>query len=123
MTIDGEETVESENVWMVPAMNGRYFGGGMMITPDQDRLNEEREITVAIVTCKSRLRLLTVFPRIFKGTHKKFTKIIKFYKCKSVTVEFDTPTALQVDGETFSGVTSYSAKSYSLIKTKEPVTV
>lgn len=119
--IDGGEPITGENVWMVPAMNGRYFGGGMMITPDQDRLNEERDMTVAIVTAKSRIRLLTLFPKIFKGKHKGYTNVIKFYKCKSVTVEFDIPTALQVDGETFSGVTTYTAKSYALKKEKATV--
>ena len=32
-------------------------------------------------------------------------------KGNEITVEFDRPTALQVDGETILGVTSYTAKS------------
>ena len=34
----------------------------------------------------------------------------------NVTVEFDKPTALQIDGETIVGVTSYRARSAALVK-------
>ena len=120
VTIDGE-TKEYKNVWMVPSMNGRYFGGGMMITPTQDRLNPERNLSFAVVTSKSRLRLLTVFPKIFKGNHVKYEKIFKLFCGKDITVEFDRPVALQIDGETVLGVTSYSAKSYALKKEEATV--
>ncbi len=118
VTIDGK-TEEYHNVWMVPSMNGRYFGGGMKITPEQDRLNADRDISVAIVTAKSRLRLLTVFPLIFKGKHTKYTNLIKIVKCKEVTVKFDRPIALQIDGETVLAVTEYTAKSHALLKKEE----
>ena len=120
VTIDGL-TEEHEQVWMVPCMNGRYFGGGMMITPKQDRLNPERYVSVAVVKSKSRLRLLAVFPKIFKGTHTKYEKLIKIHECKTVTVEFDKPTALQIDGETVLGVISYTVKSSALIKKEATV--
>ena len=120
VTVDGV-TREYQNVWMVPTMNGRYFGGGMMITPSQDRLNVERELSIVVVPCKRRLKLLTVFPKIFKGNHVKHTDIFKLYKGTSVCVEFDRPVALQIDGETILGVTKYTAKSSSLAKVCETV--
>ncbi len=39
----------------------------------------------------------------------KKEKIVKVIKGKEITVEFDRPCALQIDGETVLGVTSYSA--------------
>ena len=114
VTIDGV-TTEHENVWMVPSMNGRYFGGGMKITPDQDRSNEERNISVAVVKSKSRLKILTVFPKIFKGTHTKHTDLIEIRTAKEVYVEFSRPVALQIDGETVVGVTTYKATSHALL--------
>ncbi len=120
ITIDGV-THEYKNVWMAPTMNGRYFGGGMKITPDQDRLNEERELSIAVVTCKSRLRLLTIFPKIFKGEHVKYEKQVKIFKGKDIHIEFETPCALQIDGETICGVKEYSAKSSALIKEQATV--
>ncbi len=115
VTVDGV-TSEYKNVWMAPTMNGRFFGGGMMITPEQDRLNPEHELSIVVVPCKSRLRILTIFPKIFKGEHTKYTKVFKTFRGKCVTVEFDKPTALQIDGETIVGVTKYSAKSFAVEK-------
>ena len=120
VTVDGV-ALESEYVWMAPTMNGRYFGGGMMITPSQDRLNAEHELSVVTVPCKHRLKLLSVFPKIFKGNHVKHTEIFKLRCGHEISVEFDRPVALQIDGETVLGVTEYSAKSYS--EKKEKVTV
>ncbi len=121
VTIDGV-TKSYKNVWMVPSMNGRFFGGGMMITPGQDRLNAERNISVAIVTCKSRLKLLTIFPGIFKGKHVKYTKLFILNEgVKEVHVKFNRPVALQIDGETVLDVTEYKAKSAACIKEMQPV--
>ena len=122
VTVDGEAK-EYENVWIAPTMNGRYFGGGMMITPDQDRLNPERELSVVVVPCKSRLKLLTIFPKIFKGKHKKHTDIFIVRRGYDIKVEFDRPIALQVDGETILGVTEYSVKSAALLKKSEEANV
>ena len=91
----------------------------MMVTPAQDRLNEGRDLSVVVVTCRSRLKLLTIFPKIFKGNHVKHTDVFKAFTGKDVKVEFDRPIALQVDGETVLGVTSYAVKSFALLK--EPV--
>ena len=120
VTVDGV-TSEYKDVWMVPSMNGRYFGGGMMITPGQDRLNDERELSFVVVTCKSRLKLLTIFPKIFKGGHVKHTDVFKLFRGKMLEVEFDKPTALQIDGETVLGVTKYTSKSAALLKEKATV--
>lgn len=120
VTVDGV-TTEWQNVWMAPAMNGRYFGGGMMITPSQDRLNKERELSFVVVCSRSRLKLLTVFPKIFKGKHVTHTDIFKLFTGKSVEVEFDRPVALQIDGETVLGVTKYKAYSSAIVKEKATV--
>ena len=114
VTVDGVAE-EYKNVWMCPTMNGRYFGGGMMVTPDQDRLNEKRELSVVTVPCKSRIKLLTIFPKIFKGKHTKHTDVFITRYGYDVKVEFDRPCALQIDGETILGVTEYSVKSAAIL--------
>ena len=120
ITVDGV-TKEYKNAWMAPTMNGRYFGGGMMITPSQDRLNTNKDLSIVAVHTKSRLKLLTIFPKIFKGNHVSHTEVIEFFVGKDVKVEFDRPVALQIDGETVLGVTTYTAKSYALIKEEATV--
>ncbi len=107
VTVDGE-THEFENVWMTPTMNGRFFGGGMMCAPAQDRLNPDGTVTLMVMGSPSRLRTLMLFPFIFKGTHVKNKKIVSMFKGHTIHVKFDVPTALQIDGEVFSGVSEYT---------------
>ena len=57
------------------------------------------------------LRTLTIFPSIFKGEHIKHTKYVEVLTGKNITVRFDRPTPLQIDGETFLNVTEYSASA------------
>ena len=106
MEIDGK-AYEYDHVWLAPAMKGRFYGGGMMMAPDQDRTSEH--LTVVICTCRSRLRLLTAFPTIFKGTHIKYEKMIKVFTGNHIHVRFSGACAAMVDGETIPDVTEYIA--------------
>lgn len=107
VTVDGE-TMEFDNVWMTPTMLGRFFGGGMMCSPGQDRLNVDGTVSLMVMRCRSKLRTLLLFPKIFKGNHVKATKIVSVFKGHKMHVKFDRPTALQIDGEVYSGVTEYT---------------
>ncbi|MBQ6847806.1 MAG: diacylglycerol kinase family protein [Clostridia bacterium] len=118
VTIDGVEK-KYQNVWMTTTMKGRFFGGGMMVAPDQKRDDKDGKISVLVAHSLSRLRILTLFPSIFKGKHIKYTKYIDLLKCDSISVEYDTPCALQMDGEPMLEITGYSAT----IKSKEKVLV
>lgn len=110
--VDGKQ-YEYKNVWMIPTMNGRFYGGGMMATPMQDRNCDD--LSVLVVSAKSKLRLLTILPTIFGGKHVKYKKYITFIRGKHVTVEFDRPTPAQIDGETIRNVTKYEVFSYEKI--------
>ena len=48
---------------------------------------------------------------IFKGEHIKHTKMVAVHTGREITVEFDRPTPLQIDGETIRDVTRYTARS------------
>ncbi len=107
VTVDGQ-TMEFDHVWMTPTMLGRFFGGGMMCAPGQDRLNPDGTVSLMVMRCKSKLRTLLLFPTIFKGNHVKKTQIVSVFKGHEMLVRFDRPTALQIDGEVFSGITEYT---------------
>lgn len=109
VTVDGV-TKTYKNVWVCPTMNGRFYGGGMMVAPGQDRLNDKHTVTVVIAHGWSRLRMLMVFPKIFTGKHVT-SPIVDIMEGKEVTVKFTKPCALQVDGETTKNVTSYTVKA------------
>ena len=117
VVIDGK-TYNYKKVWIAPTMNGRFYGGGMNATPDQMRDDPEGDLSVMLFYGKGRLKTLTVFPSIFKGEHIKHTDMVAIHKGKDISVTFDKPTALQIDGETILGVTSYKAKSHVLVDAK-----
>ena len=81
----------------------------MMPTPGQTR--SDGTVATLLFHNVGKLRALTVFPSIFKGEHVKHEKITRVMKGKEITVEFDEPRAVQIDGETILGVTSYTAKA------------
>lgn len=107
VTVDGKKQI-FKKVWIAPTMNGKYYGGGMMCAPCQDR-NNNGTLSLVLMYGTGRIRTLMVFPSIFKGEHVKHTKQVAVLTGKNITVEFDRPTALQIDGETVLNVTSYSA--------------
>lgn len=49
-------------------MNGRFYGGGMMTAPQQDRNNPEEKLSVVVMHGSGKLKTLMVFPSIFKGS-------------------------------------------------------
>lgn len=110
VTVDGK-TYTYNKVWIAPTMHGKYYGGGMIPIPDQDRLSTERSLSLMLFHGAGRLRTLCAFPSIFKGKHIKHTDMVAVHTGHEITVEFDRPTPLQIDGETILNVTSYTAIS------------
>ena len=110
-----------QKVWIAPTMLGRYYGGGMIPTPEQDR--SSGKLSLMLFHGAGRLRTLCVFPSIFKGKHVKHKNMVAVHTGHEITVEFDRPTPLQIDGETILDVTKYTASSAAcnMNKTKEKV--
>ena len=106
VTVDGKEYAYKK-VWIAPTMHGKFYGGGMIPTPKQDR--DSGKLSLMLFHGAGRIRTLCVFPSIFKGEHVKHTKMVAVHTGKEITVEFDRPTPLQIDGETILGVTKYTA--------------
>ncbi len=105
--VDGTE-YRYEKVWLVPTMKGRFFGGGVMAAPGQDR--RDLDVTVLWMHDASRFKALFKFPGFLKGKHVKYKKIVSMYKGRHITVKFDRPTDLQIDGEPFENVSEYTVE-------------
>ena len=88
-------------------MNGRCYGGGMFMAPNQDRNSDK--MTCIVLHGGLRLRILFIFTTIFKGTHVKYKKLVEVIEGKKIHVEFEKPTAIQIDGETIRDVKEYTA--------------
>jgi len=108
VTVDGVKK-EYKKVWIAPTMFGRHYGGGMIPTPNQDRSAEPKKLSVMVFHGSSKLKTLMIFPSIFKGEHVAHTECVTVLTGNNITVEFDSPTSLQIDGETVLGVTKYTA--------------
>ena len=107
VTVDGKTTTYKK-VWIAPTMNGRFYGGGMMPTPEQKR--NSNKLSVMLFHGTGKLQTLMIFPSLFKGEHVKHVKHVEVLTGNEITVEFDRPVALQIDGETILNVSSYTAK-------------
>ena len=114
--VDGK-THTFKKVWLAPTMHGRFYGGGMMIAPQQERNNADHTVSVSLLFGSGKLKTLIVFPSIFKGEHVRHTEMCQILTGHEITVKFDRPTALQIDGETILDVTEYS------VSTKVPAKV
>ena len=100
-----------KHVWLAPTMKGRFYGGGLMIAPSQDRLSSDKLVTNVVYRTPFRLAALISFPSIFKGEHTKKKNIVKIVTGKKIKVTFDRPCALQIDGETILDVTNYEVEA------------
>jgi len=110
ITVDGK-VAKHDYVWLASTMKGRYYGGGMMVAPKQDRFNEKGTVSVVCLHKRSRLGTLMRFPSLFKGEHVKWSDWCDVYEGKLVKVEFAQPCALQIDGDVVTDVTCYTVEA------------
>ena len=107
--VDGQK-YEFKKVWIAPTMVGRFYGGGMMPAPEQNRKERQDHVSLSMLYGSGKLKTLMIFPSIFKGQHTKHKKNVAIFTGKHITVEFDRPVALQIDGETILDVSSYEVR-------------
>ena len=107
--VDGME-FNYDKVYIAAVMNGGCFGGGIKISPKQDRLNSKHTVTVVVVHSWNKYRTLLMFPKIVKGQHENYPNVSTFTG-KEVKVIFDKPCALQMDGEVFKNVSEYVVRT------------
>lgn len=104
--VDGK-TYEFKHVWLASTMHGHYYGGGMNAAPEQDRLNKENLNDLVVLSSVGRIHTLLRFPKFSAGKHKK-AKFIHHFIGKKITVTFDIPCALQIDGDVIKNVKTYT---------------
>ena len=106
--IDGND-YHFDNVWFFVCNNGKYFGGGMKVTPKAVR--EDDVLDICVVHSIKRWRLLLIFPTIFVGLHNFFGgKNITNIRGKQVEAKPDGCNIMQRDGEVSYNVNKLSIK-------------
>ncbi|MDT5095133.1 MAG: diacylglycerol kinase [Mycobacterium sp.] len=83
LVLDGEREIVAD-LTLAAFGNTRSYGGGMLITPKADYTDGQLDITM--VHTASRIKLIRLFPTIFKGTHIDLDDVTTD-RAKTVTVE------------------------------------
>lgn len=105
--VDDKEELTFKKTYISAAMNGKYYGGGMMVAPKQKR--GSNLLSSVVIHGKGKLGTLMLFPKLFKGSHVQNKKAVSLIQGKTIEVSFSSPTALQIDGEMIPDVLSYKA--------------
>lgn len=108
VSVDGVKH-EYKRVWIAPTMHGRYYGGGMMAAPSQSRNAKDGLLSLVLMHKAGKIGTLCVFPSIFKGKHINHGKTVALHTGREITVKFDRPVTLQIDGEVIRDVSEYCA--------------
>lgn len=98
-----------EKTYIVTANNGKFFGGGMKITPLADISSDQ--LDVVVVHTINKLLILPIFFTIYLGLHTKFKKYVTTFKANKVKVTYTTTQVSQADGESVDDVTSMTVES------------
>ncbi|MDI9918766.1 diacylglycerol kinase [Rhodococcus sp. IEGM 1379] len=84
--IELDDEVVTVDATLVAVGNGRSYGGGMLITPGASKSDGLLDVTV--VSHTSRLRLMRLFPKVYKGTHIDLDAV-QTYRSKKIRLESD----------------------------------
>ena len=110
VTVD-ENNYVFKNAWLVPTMNGKYFGGGFMAAPKQDRLNSDHTLSLVAMHSKNIFKIIIAFLLIFFGKHTKLKSMITVIEGHKISVKLSNTATLQIDGETIENVKEYEITS------------
>lgn len=84
------------DVMLVAICNGNYYGGGMKIAPNA--AYEDGYFDICIIERMSKLKVLFLFPTIFKGNHVKI-KGVKILRAKEIEIQSKKTIKINTDGE------------------------
>jgi YegS/Rv2252/BmrU family lipid kinase len=94
VSVDGQS--RAGRMHEVIVANGRYIGGGMMITPEAKP--DDGLFDVLLIGDVTKGDLVRTLPKIYRGTHLPHPKA-ELLRGKMVSVDSDEPLPIQLDGE------------------------
>jgi len=97
----GWATWLDEPATLVAVGNAPSYGGGMRITPRA--LADDGKLDICFVRKCTKLRLLKLFPRVYKGSHLGLAEV-EYLQTEQVRIETESPMDIYADGE-FAGRT------------------
>lgn len=98
MTLDFNGQTLVEEVLIVALMNGQFYGGGFLPTPQASI--QDGYFDVCVIENTNLANVLRLLPKYMKGTHID-EPIVKFYKTQAIRIETILDNNVQSDGEMF----------------------
>lgn len=95
LIIDGEEY--KRKLLLLAVGNGKCYGGGLEILPMAKM--DDGYFHICLVKDISNLKLLMLFPSIFKGKHLEYKNYVEIYRAKEVILKNNENINLNIDGE------------------------
>ncbi len=97
LVIDGRK--EEKSLVLFAIGNGKYYGGGLKMIPGA-RL-DDGFLHICLVEKISKLRILTIFPELFKGSHIRHKKYTETFQAKKVKLYSQEELYMNLDGDIF----------------------
>lgn len=94
--LDADGHVFAWRAHNVVVANGRFYGGGMLISPKS--LPDDGLLDL-LVMAGPRSAAFTTLPRVYRGTHLPHPGIVEL-RAGRITVDSDVPLRIEADGET-----------------------
>lgn len=85
-------------VLLVAVCNGKYFGGGMLVSPQSDVRDEF--FHVIVIERVSRWKIPFLLPKFIAGSHLKLP-ICSTYTCQKLRIDSENEDAFQLDGQLY----------------------
>jgi YegS/Rv2252/BmrU family lipid kinase len=91
-----DDEIRGGRMHEVVVANGRYLGGGMMLTPEAEP--DDGLFDVLLIGDINKADLARTLPKIYRGTHLPHPKA-ELLRGRTVSVDADVPLPIQLDGE------------------------
>lgn len=85
-----------DDTWLVAVSNIKNYGGGMKICPDAQF--DDGKFQVCVVHGVGTLKLVSMFPKVFDGSHKG-VPFVKLFDVERIEIRTERPSIVHMDGE------------------------
>ena len=96
LRVSVDDEIRGGRMHDVVVANGRWFGGGMMITPDA--APDDGVFDVLLIGDLTKRDLLVTLPKTYRGGHLPHPKA-ELLRGTTVTIDADDPLPIELDGE------------------------
>lgn len=96
--VDGKTNIRQECL-LLTAANGRYFGGGLPVSPES--LLDDGTIDLVLIKRMPRFMVPGMLIKFLKGKISEVTEYVDIYHCKQIECSVLPKVDIQLDGELF----------------------